>query len=98
MKIYNPGHLYQQLIVTKADTNGFIWAIGTQNTSVYPFKITSDKTGNIYVWAKYNGSICTIGTITLSNPMNYDMYFLTKISAVGSCVVGPGTSLHRQPH
>ncbi len=84
--IYSTDTITYPLLITKTDSSGhFLWAIMSHsNTDVLPISIEADDSGNLYLLALYDSSELGLGTVTLYNPNDYDMYFLAKISPLGT--------------
>ncbi len=85
--VFNSAHIAQQIIV-KTDSLGHIkWARGSQTSNTVDLGLTTDNNGNIYSYGIYTGNFsCTFGSITLSNPLLYSMYYLVKYSPAGNVV------------
>ncbi len=85
--VFNPAP-HQQGIVVKADSSGhFRWAAGSQGADNWPYGICTDHAGNVYVFGSYyDNSSCSFGSVTLSNPSLYNMYYLVKYSPSGTVI------------
>ncbi len=82
--IYNPA-AHQQQILIKLDTNGhFLWAKGTEHSTVMPLSLAADHNGNIYVFGYYCDSLyCNFDSIRLYNTNLY-MFYVAKYSPAGN--------------
>jgi len=91
----NTGGVAIQDLLVKLSPGGVVqWVQGTQNAESWLYNITTDASGNSFIFGSFDATSMQIGGTTLNNPAGNIQYFIAKFNPAGTLLwaVNDGTA------